>query len=201
MRVAARRRVLLAAVASRARARRSPRTTATGAGCSSGGGYGGYGGYGARRRSLRDGDAAARIATSPRSPRAGAEVTLLAISEGRGLTYEWDLDDDGDYDGGVSGNDDLSEMTHVFATAGTHRVRVRATDEDGRQGSAELDVAVHAGNRAPQGAIHVTPSAPRVGSPIDVNAAGFDSDGTIANIAYDLDGNGTFESSPAPARP
>ena len=172
-------------------------------GCSSHGGYGGYGGYGGFDGGVGCATAAPRprIYASPRSPRAGAEVALLVTSEGRGLTYEWDLDDDGAYDAGVSGNSDLSQVTHVFATPGTHTVRVRATDEDGRRGSAELDVAVHATNRAPSAAIHVTPSAPRVGSTIAVNATGFDSDGTIANIAYDLDANGTFESSPAPGTP
>ena len=170
-------------------------------GCgSSGGGYGGYGGYGgAATGSCATAPPRPRISTDPAHPRAGGDLTLYVYSEGRGIIYTWDLDDDGAYDDqGLTRNEDLSEITHAFAIVGTHRVRVRAIDEDGREGTADLTIQVHAGNRPPRGSINATPAAPHTGRPIAVSAFGYDSDGSIANTAYDLDGNGSFETSPLP---
>ena len=174
-----------------------PYGCASGDGYGGSGGYGGYGGYGGGS----DGDCTAtaprpKISTFPVTPRANAQITIFAFAEGRGLTYEWDLDDDGTYDSGLPGNADHSEVKHTFATVGAHRIRVRATDEDGRHGTAELTVHVHAGNAAPQGSLGATPTAPHIGTQITVHASGYDRDGSIASIDYDLDANGTFETSP-----
>src|SRR4051794_35553452 len=44
---------------------------------------------------------APQISVAPDAPRAGAPVELTASSWGRGLTYAWDLDDDGAFDDGT----------------------------------------------------------------------------------------------------
>ncbi|HEY6887480.1 MAG TPA: hypothetical protein VI300_06865, partial [Solirubrobacter sp.] len=40
------------------------------------------------------------IRTTPAAPRAGGAVELFARSPGRGVTFAWDLDDDGAFDDG-----------------------------------------------------------------------------------------------------
>src|SRR5688572_6375241 len=64
------------------------------------------------------------ISAFPSAPLAGRPVELQATSYGRGLTYAWDLDADGAFD------DATGATTTVTLAAGTHRVAVRAIDED-----------------------------------------------------------------------
>jgi PKD repeat protein len=99
---------------------------------------------------------------------------VTADSPGRGLTYAWDLDDDGAYDGATG-----ADATTTFAAAGTKRVRVRATDEDGRTGDATHTLQVHVANLKPQSFVYVNPSSPRVGQPVADEIYAFDSDGTV----------------------
>src|SRR3954454_18982590 len=73
---------------------------------------------------------APQISVAPDAPRAGAPLDLSAASWGRGLSCAWDLDDDGACDDGTGAS------AHPPFTAGSHRVRLRATDEDGRTGQA-----------------------------------------------------------------
>ena len=113
-----------------------------------------------RRRSTKpNGSCDARrpvpeIRTLPATPRAGGTVALVASSPGRGLTFAWDLDDDGAFDDGNG-----ATLTRSFP-AGTRRVRVRATDEDGRAGESTLTVQLHAGNLAPTGSVGLEPEQP-----------------------------------------
>jgi PKD repeat protein len=127
------------------------------------------------------------IFSSVDSPRAGAVVPLEAYASGREVTFAWDLDDDGQFDDATGGT-----ASRSFA-AGTARVSVRATDEDGRTASETRTFEVHAGNRRPVVSVSAFPAAPSVGQQIDVSAYGSDTDGTIAKVELDLDGNGTFE--------
>ena len=85
------------------------------------------------------------IRTTPTAPRAGRSVELVARSPGRGVTFAWDLDDDGAFDDG-----DGATLTRTFP-AGTRKLRVRATDEDGRTGSSTVTVQFHADNLPPTG--------------------------------------------------
>src|SRR3954468_22566317 len=71
---------------------------------------------------------APQISVAPDAPRAGAPVELTASSWGRGLPYAWDLDDGGAFD------DRTGATAQPTFTAGSRRVRVQATDEDGRTG-------------------------------------------------------------------
>ncbi|HEY6892485.1 MAG TPA: PKD domain-containing protein, partial [Solirubrobacter sp.] len=133
-----------------------------------------------------------RVSAVPSAPRTGADFTLSVYSPGRGLTYAWDTDDDGLYDDGTT-----KELVQRFASPGTHLIRVRVTDEDGRQGLAEGRIAVHAGNRAPAAELDVWPTAPAVGTKVTIGAYSGDSDGEVRSIVLDLDGDGAFETTPA----
>ena len=87
------------------------------------------------------------IAVTPPLPRAGQPVTFTADSYGRGLTYAWDLDDDGAYD------DATGPVVKPTLGAGSHRVRVRATDEDGRTGLGDAHAAHPRRQPAPEGLV------------------------------------------------
>ena len=128
----------------------------------------------------------------PALPHAGSPVTLRVESRGRGLSFAWDTDGDGAHDDGTG-----AELTRSFA-AGERIVRVLATDEDGRTGSASVSFDVHEQNLRPTGQMWLLPSTPRVGEPIDVTVNPWDSDGRVVRIDLDLDGDGVYESQHAP---
>ena len=112
---------------------------------------------------------------------------MTASSRGRGLTYAWDLDNDGAFDDATG-----QTVSHTFSAAGEAVVRVQATDEDGRVGGTLRRIAVHAGNRAPSVAFSV-PGTARTGQQILVSGFGSDPDGRIDEIELDLDDDGTYE--------
>jgi PKD repeat protein len=127
------------------------------------------------------------IAATPATPHAGGDVTLRANGSGRGLTYAWDLDDDGAFDDATG-----AQVTRSF-TAGTPRVSVRVTDWEDRTAAETRTLNVHAGDRPPTGTLMFTTPSPRVGGDVDAIAQGQDPDGTIAHVDLDLDGDGTYE--------
>ncbi|HZN88778.1 MAG TPA: PKD domain-containing protein, partial [Thermoleophilaceae bacterium] len=76
---------------------------------------------------------------SPESPVVGQSVRFASFasdSDDPELEYAWDVDGDGFDDG----SDDA--LTHVFATEGTHNVRLRLTDDDHAFTIIEKAVAV-----------------------------------------------------------
>ena len=111
---------------------------------------------------------APEVFSTPSAPRAGAPVQLRAASAGRGLTFAWDLDDDGAFDDATG-----ATVSRSFP-AGNPRVRVRATDDDGRTGETTTTLHVHATNLAPTGALSFNRSNPRVGQPVTVSGYAYD---------------------------
>ncbi|RKQ88105.1 Ig-like protein group 3 [Solirubrobacter pauli] len=129
-----------------------------------------------------------RLLASPTTPRVGGDVTLTAGATGRVIAYAWDLDDDGSYDDGSTRN-----VTTRFTGPGAHRVAVRVTDDVGRVALVERTVEAHVDNRAPGGSLYITPFVPRVGAPVTLRSYPYDTDGTVTAVAFDLDGDGAFE--------
>ena len=123
--------------------------------------------------------------------------------------YRWDLDGDPtngpgnagfEVDGGTSPTRNI-----VFATHGSHPVRVQVTDDDGLTDVAALPVAV---TDAPiAGTINASPDQPRVNADVTLSVTGAsDPDGTIDHYEWDF-GDGTqmttagAERSTMPSRP
>ena len=77
--------------------------------------------------------------------------------------------------------------------AGNPRVRVRATDDDGRTGETTTTLHVHATNLAPTGALSFNRSNPRVGQAVTVSGYAYDADGLVRRLELDADGNGAYE--------
>ena len=108
------------------------------------------------------------------------------------VAYEWDLDDNGTYDAtGVT-------LTHTFATAGVHLVRLRLTDNGNPARTATKTVTIEMADGA-------TPPVADAGGPyrlevgagalLDASASTEADTGCgdrIVTYEWDLDGDGTF---------
>ncbi|MEZ5337756.1 MAG: PKD domain-containing protein [bacterium] len=112
-------------------------------------------------------------------------------SDGTIEQYDWDMDDDGTFEI----IDGLATQEQFYNTGGIYPVTVRVTDNDGATDTATLNYDV---NEPPSGDIvNDTPTGaiPQSGSlDIQLDASGStDSDGTVVQYNWDLDGDFTFE--------
>jgi len=90
--------------------------------------------------------------------------------------------------------DDSPELTGSFSTLGQHTIEVGVADSTTPKGSpviAAQNILVQ--NAAPVAAIAQTPDSPSTGQPVTVSSASTDADGDALTCAWDLDGDGTFE--------
>jgi uncharacterized delta-60 repeat protein len=124
--------------------------------------------------------------------RPGQAITLdasaSADADGTVTAYAWDTDGDGqtDHTGPT--------ITISYADAGAHGVLLTVTDDDNLKGTTGATLAVTA-NHAPGVAIIEPPIAPQAGKPFTLTAFAGDSDGAVVAYAWDLDGNGNYETS------
>ena len=119
----------------------------------------------------------------------GRPVTFTSQAvdpEGTELEQSWDLDGDGDYDDAFG-----SSAVHTFRAGGAHEVGLRVRDADGGVAVARLPVV--AGNRPPSAAFSVSPEQPRAGATLELTSQSSDPDGTLTSLAWDLDGDGSFD--------
>jgi uncharacterized delta-60 repeat protein len=131
--------------------------------------------------------------TRPDRPvRPGQVVTFDATgssdADGTVAGYAWDLDGNGqtDHTGAV--------VTTSYATPGAHGVLLRVTDDDNLTASTGATVDVVA-DKPPGVAIVEPPAAPKAGQSFVLNAFAGDPDGSVVAYAWDLDGNGSYETS------
>jgi PKD repeat protein len=111
--------------------------------------------------------------------------------DGSIVKYEWDLDGNGTYetDGGASATTSLA-----YASSGERTIGLRVTDNRGGTATAASTLVVQ--NQAPTASFTTTPNPVPTGSSIALDASGSkDPDGTIAKYEWDLDGNGSYETS------
>jgi PKD repeat protein len=105
--------------------------------------------------------------------------------DGTIVRYEWDLDDDGNYE--TTG----SRPSVAYATPGRHTVHLRVTDDNGA--TATTIASVNVTNQAPH-AVIALPAGRGINTPLTFDGTGsYDSDGTIALYEWDLDGDGSYE--------
>jgi PKD repeat protein len=86
------------------------------------------------------------------------------------LTYAWDLDDDGTY-----GDSTDARPTHVFTTAGSHRVGLRVTDS---RGASSTDTVTVTAGQPPTATISAPTASTtwKVGEPVPFSGSGSDPD-------------------------
>jgi PKD repeat protein len=123
----------------------------------------------------------------------GANIALSAAASsdpGNDITsYEWDLDNNGSYE--------TSGVNATFSTTldGVYTVGLRVTDDDGGIGTTSTTVTVN--NVAPT-ADAGGPYSVNEGGSVVLSAAGSSDPGNdIASYAWDLDNNGSYETSGA----
>ncbi|WP_270042571.1 hypothetical protein [Solirubrobacter ginsenosidimutans] len=134
------------------------------------------------------------IQMSAASPRAGSIVKLTASSDGRRVTYAWDLDGDGTFD------DAVGVKAEQIYTSGTRTVGVRATDAFGRTSAETRTFLVHDFNARPTVELDLGSGVATVGQSQTIRVTAADPDGPAPRVDVDRDGNGSFETLLIPNR-
>jgi PKD repeat protein len=137
-----------------------------------------------------NGSPIAALTITPNPVGANTPVTLNASAStdpnGDALSYSWDLNGDRTY-GDATG----AIQTRTFTSPGTFRIGVRATDPGGSSSDA-VDFVTVLQDKPPVVNLSATPATPAVGAPVTFTATASDPDGTVAALAWDLDGDGQF---------
>ena len=137
-----------------------------------------------------NGPPVAALTITPNPVGANTPVTLNASAStdpnGDALRYSWDLNGDKTY-GDATG----ATQTRTFTSPGTFRVGVRVTDPGGSSSDA-VDFVSVLQDKPPVVNLSASPDTPAVGAPVTFTATASDPDGTVAAIAWDLDGDGQF---------
>jgi PKD repeat protein len=136
---------------------------------------------------------------TPNPVNTGATVSFNASAssdpDGAIAKYEWDLDGNGSYEVNTGINTTTSRS---YSTAATVTVGLRVTDNSGQTATTTRTLTVN--NRLPAASFTVSPSTANTRQNVTLNAAASsDPDGTIAKYEWDLDGNGSYETSASTA--
>ncbi len=136
----------------------------------------------------------ASFKVSPANPLVGQAVTFTSTSTDpdanvRTLTFAWDL----------TGNGLFSDATgptaqRVFTQSGDAIVRLLVTDSRGATAIAAMTIPVG----GPPIASFDVSASPTAGRPVTFTSTAHDVDGAIANLVWDLDGNGLFNDAAGP---
>jgi YD repeat-containing protein len=137
----------------------------------------------------------ASFTTTPSTAPTGSAIALDASAssdpDGAIAKYEWDLDGNGSYETSTGTTPTASTS---FATAGSRTIALRVTDNGGATATTTRTVTIQ--NRAPVATFTATPNPAAAGQVVSFNASGsIDPDGTITKYEWDLDGNGSYETS------
>ena len=131
------------------------------------------------------------LLSSP-SPRVGADVLAQPYGDDPDGTIahtDLDLDGDGTYE--VTG---AGQLAHTrFDTPGKRTLKARFVDDGGNASVITQEVDVHAGNTPPVVELSAQPPYAKVGQKVNLWARGADADDSELTYAYDLDGNGSYE--------
>ncbi|HEV7482624.1 MAG TPA: PKD domain-containing protein [Solirubrobacterales bacterium] len=138
---------------------------------------------------------AASFTVAPNPVQSGQQVNLDASAstdpDGTIAKYEWDLDGNGSFETSTGTN---PVATTTYPSARSVEPRLRITDNAGNQSTTTRSLTVQ--NRLPSATFNLEPAAPTTNETVTYNAgASADPDGTIAKYEWDLDGNGSFETS------
>src|SRR3954470_20702782 len=132
---------------------------------------------------------------------AGDEVAFDAsgtTDDGTIAKYEWDLDGNGTFETDTA---TTASAAKTYASPATMTTRLRVTDNVGnvRETTRPLSILT----RAPSASFTATPGTVAKGATValDAAASAATTGRTIANYAWDLDGDGTFETDGGTTRP
>ena len=128
---------------------------------------------------------------APSLASAGEAVALDASGsgdlDGTILHYRWDFDGNGIFDADTPS----ATIAHVFPGNGTYTVKLRVIDDFGGAGEITHVIAV---TGAPIASFAIVTDPAVAGSPVGFDAsASYDTGGSVVRYDWDLDGNGSFE--------
>ena len=137
----------------------------------------------------------ANVGATPNPAQPNATVTFSAAGStdpgagGAISKYEWDLDGNGSYETDTGAT---PTATAAFATAGSHTVRLRVTDNCGQSGPNSVDsVSVFVQNTPPTAAWTSSPTPGKVGQAMTFDGStSADAGGSIASYTWSW-GDGT----------
>jgi PKD repeat protein len=134
----------------------------------------------------------ASFTMTPSAIKPGQSVTFDASAsrdpDGSIVRYQWDLDGDGTYET----TNTTPTVTKSYATAQTVNVRLRVIDNSNGTDSTAKSLVV--GSTPPTASFTANPSRPDLNQAVAFDAsASADPDGSIAKYEWDLDGNGSYE--------
>jgi PKD repeat protein len=132
---------------------------------------------------------------SPASAVVGDTVTFTSTStdpDGDPITFAWALDPDGLFNDGTG-----ASAQKAFSSPGTYSVSLQVTDSHGASSTATRQVKVVA-NVPPNASFGFTPSQPRAGQLVTFSSTSTDPDGTVAALAWDLNGDGQYTDASGP---
>jgi YD repeat-containing protein len=123
------------------------------------------------------------------SARATFDGLRSSDTDGVVAAWEWDLDGDGTYENAGP------QPSFVYTAPGTYTVRLRVTDDDG--GQATTTATVRVTNASPTARITL-PAHAAVNTDLTFDGTtSSDPDGIVSKYEWDLDGNGTYETTGA----
>ncbi|HEU4974387.1 MAG TPA: PKD domain-containing protein [Baekduia sp.] len=132
----------------------------------------------------------------PFTPVLGQQVAFSAQGstdpDGSIATYQWDLGD------GTFGDPaTVSWLITSFPADGTRTIRLRVTDNHGATADFSRPLRV---NTPPVAAFDSAPASPHTGDKVTFTSTASDADGSgdLATIAWDLNGDGTFDDATGP---
>jgi PKD domain len=130
------------------------------------------------------------LAASPKVALPGQQVTYSAAGstgDGGVTKYDWDLDGNGTFE---TNTGTTATAATSYQSLGDRPVRLRVTDSHGTTAVASINETV---TRAPTAAFTFAPSPAVVGETVKFDGSQSSDDSKVADYAWDLDGNGTFE--------
>jgi PKD repeat protein len=136
----------------------------------------------------------ASFTATPNPVPTGTAVNFSAATsadpDGTIAKYEWDLDGNGSFE---TNTGTTATTSRTYTTSGEVKVALRITDNN--NATATTTVTVNVQNRPPVASFTAVPNPVTAGTTVNYTATATDPDGTIAKYEWDLDGNGSFETS------
>ena len=122
--------------------------------------------------------------------RVDLDASTSSDSDGDIVSYEWDLNGDGDYDDYNDGDGQTTDKT--FDTAGSYTIGLKVTDNGDL--AAEERQTITVTNEEPVPEFAVEPSTPHPDEQVRLDAsASRDEDGNIVSYEWDLNGDGDYD--------
>ena len=122
--------------------------------------------------------------TVPDVGETAAFTSTAQASQGSIVDVDWDFDGDGEFDD-FSGPD----AEWAFDSPGTHEVRMRAEQTNGKTAESQASLRV---NGVPSADFTWDPANPVAGDSVDLVSTSSDFEGALSELSWDLDGDGLF---------